>query len=135
MVMTRMHIAAVAMTIWPCDSPVATCLAVLRAMLRSSCDYKTKSTSQPTHTESTGPEGTHMQEPQPMSKQATTRSPTWNFVTSGPTDSTMPMNCNGKLKVENYLLNSSFSSAACRRVSGSACLRPRCGEVQAEVKG
>lgn len=76
-----------------------------------------------------------MQEPQSMSKQATTRSPTLNFVTSGPTSSTMPMNCNGNTIIETYLLISSFASAACRRVSGSACLRPPCSEVQAEVKG
>ena len=36
-----------------------------------------------------------MQAPQPMSKQATTRSPGLKFFTSGPTLSTMPMNCGG----------------------------------------
>jgi hypothetical protein len=34
-----------------------------------------------------------MQAPQPRSKAATTRSPFLKFFTSGPTSSTMPMNC------------------------------------------
>ena len=36
-------------------------------------------------------QGTHW--PQAMSKEATTRSPTLKFLTSGPTLSMMPMNC------------------------------------------
>ena len=40
-----------------------------------------------------------MQAPQPMSKQATTRSPGLKFFTSGPTLSTMPMNCGAEKRV------------------------------------
>ncbi len=35
----------------------------------------------------------HLQTPQAMMQETTTRSPGWKFFTSGPTCATMPMNC------------------------------------------